>query len=31
MEFSELPFDTKDYLIEYHTEGNGEDKVNDST
>ncbi|KAI5619856.1 desmoglein-2 [Silurus asotus] len=25
-EFSELPFDTKEYLIEYHTEGNGEDK-----
>lgn len=27
-EFSQLPFDTKEYLIEYHTEGQGEDKVN---
>ncbi|KAF4070847.1 hypothetical protein AMELA_G00278230 [Ameiurus melas] len=26
VEFSELPFDTKEYLIEYHTEGQGEDK-----
>lgn len=26
--FSELPFDTKEYLIEYHTEGKGEDRVN---
>lgn len=28
VDFSELPFDTKEYLIEYHTEGKGEDKVN---
>lgn len=27
-EFSELPFDTKEYLIAYHTESKGEDKVN---
>ncbi|KAK3542155.1 hypothetical protein QTP86_016442 [Hemibagrus guttatus] len=26
-EFSELPFDTKEYFIEYNTEGNGEDKL----
>ncbi|XP_060773606.1 desmoglein-2.1-like isoform X5 [Neoarius graeffei] len=25
-EFSELPFDTKEYLMAYHTEGNGEDQ-----
>ncbi|TSK58113.1 Desmoglein-2 [Bagarius yarrelli] len=26
-EFSDLPFDTKEYLIEYNTEGKGEDKM----
>lgn len=26
-EFTDLPFDTKEYLISYHTEGIGEDKV----
>lgn len=25
--FSELPFDTREHLITYHTEGRGEDKV----
>lgn len=25
--FSELPFDAKEHLISYHTEGRGEDKV----
>lgn len=25
--FSELPFDTREHLIAYHTEGRGEDKV----
>ena len=25
--FSELPFDTRDHLINYHTEGRGEDRV----
>uniref|UniRef100_A0A8B9RFG8 Si:ch73-74h11.1 n=1 Tax=Astyanax mexicanus TaxID=7994 RepID=A0A8B9RFG8_ASTMX len=29
-EFMELPFDTKEHLISYHTEGKGEDKVNTS-
>ncbi|XP_060773604.1 desmoglein-2.1-like isoform X3 [Neoarius graeffei] len=28
-EFSELPFDTKEYLMAYHTEGNGEDQLLD--
>lgn len=26
-QFSDLPFDAKEHLISYHTEGNGEDKV----
>lgn len=25
--FAELPFDAKDHLISYHTEGQGEDRV----
>lgn len=25
--FTEMPFDTKEHLISYHTEGQGEDRV----
>ena len=28
--FTELPYDTREHLIAYHTEGQGEDKVNTS-
>lgn len=29
--FTEMPYDTKEHLISYHTEGQGEDRVREIT